>query len=342
MPEVCKFCKKDIINVAVYCRKCDKYFHTNTTCYTHKVYSPNNELVVCKDDLTKVNLKDSCGSQQQQMDTTESASISSSQFEQLMSAITNCSNQVSALRKEQSVLNSDLSDIKFKVGCLPELQKKMEENSVKLNDIAQQTKELSSKVSQISEVNESLKVQVMELQSDRENLNMRLMRTEVKQCADSLVISGLPESSNEDLRQLVCLVASVLKVTLAPVEIIETFRMPSRNTSLASAESLEVKNRSVLVRFSSTRPGSEFVSAMKIKRSLLSTEVCSSLPKCRVYVNAYLPSDFYNLLKKVRNKAKLLQYRYVWHKESTIFVRRVDKGEVIKINTNEDLDLLKE
>lgn len=197
-------------------------------------------------------------------------------------------------------------------------------------------------MSKISEVNESLKEQVVELQSDRGKRNMRLMRTEVKQCADSVVISGLPESSEEDLRQLVCSIASVLKVILAPVEIVDTYRMAARNTSVASAEPLEVKNRSVLVRFSSTRPSSEFVSAMKSKKSLLLTEVCSSLPKCRVYVNAYLPSDFYNLLKKVRNKAKLLQYRYVWHKECTIFVRRVDRGKVIKIISNEDLDLLKE
>lgn len=86
-------------------------------------------------------LREESGTRQEKMDSTKSESISYSQFEQHMSAITSCSNQVSALRKEQSDLNSDISEIKIKVGCLPELQKKMEETSVKLNDIAQQTKE---------------------------------------------------------------------------------------------------------------------------------------------------------------------------------------------------------
>lgn len=168
------------------------------------------------------------------------------------------------------------------------------------------------------------------------------MKTKVKQCADSFIISGLPESSDEDLRELICSIASVLKVALSPVEISDIFRINAKSNAGTSAEPPVVGCRSVLTRFSSSKPGSEFISAMKVKKSLLSTEISSSLQKSRLYINAYLPSDFYNLLKKVRSKAKLLQYRYVWHKESTIFVRRADKEEVIKINSMEDLDLLKE
>lgn len=98
------------------------------------------------------------------MDTTENAeSNSQSQFEQIMHAISSCNSQVMALRKDQENLNTNLSNIKLKVECLPELQRKMDENSEKLNDIAHQTKELSAKVMQISEVNESLKVQVTQL-----------------------------------------------------------------------------------------------------------------------------------------------------------------------------------
>lgn len=50
--------------------------------------------------------------------------------------------------------------------------------------------------------------------SIRENINQRFMRNEVKQRENSLVVSGLPKSNNEDLNMLICSVATALKVTL--------------------------------------------------------------------------------------------------------------------------------
>lgn len=216
--------------------------------------------------------------------------------------------------------------------CLPELQSK-------LNDIVEQTAALNARVSHISQDNVAIKEHIQVLQSEREKFDIRLRRTEIKQCEDMLVLSGLPKRDDEDLNELLCATASALSV-ISAIEIVDSFRMSSKK-SVVTAESSTSKCRSVLVRFSSARPGREFISLMKNKKSLLSTEICSSFPKCRIYVNVYLPADFYHLLKEVRSRAKMLNYKYVWYKENIIFVRRADKEDAFKIYSVKDLDLIK-
>lgn len=91
MSIVCRYCKKEINIDAVYCRKCDKYFHTNLTCCTHKVYNEHNELVVCSEVLIKINIRKRINTPSVAMD------VSNSHFDQIMTTISECSSQVRSL-----------------------------------------------------------------------------------------------------------------------------------------------------------------------------------------------------------------------------------------------------
>lgn len=84
MPQVCRSCKKEVINTAAYCKKCDKNFHTNSTCYFHKVYNDKNELVWCTEKPNKINLKDKTDDKRLTGSTVEHLDTSFSQFDLIM------------------------------------------------------------------------------------------------------------------------------------------------------------------------------------------------------------------------------------------------------------------
>ena len=79
---------------------------------------------------------------------------------------------------------------------------------------------------------------------------------------------------------------------------------------------------------------------MRRKRGLSVEEVFSKNIPGHIYVNELLPTDAYNLLRRVRVRAKQLSFKYVWYRDGRILVRKDQGLPPISIASEADLAAL--
>lgn len=172
-----------------------------------------------------------------------------------------------------------------------------------------------------------------------------------------LVVSDFPESENENLETMILKTANCLNVLMDAKDIISVTRVPSQSNILtgpsisisqtsscatvpcipSNALPPTIRPRTIMTRLSNKFLRTNFIRAMRDRRSILSTAIDPSLPSTRFYINEHLPIETLQLLKKARSLVQNDPRKSVYIYRGIIKYRSSRDSSAIEIISEDDL-----
>lgn len=193
-------------------------------------------------------------------------------------------------------------------------------------DINQQLKKQDNRITVMDQdLGENTK-KVAELESKVHQLEQRSRINNVE-------INNIPEKKGENLLATVIKIGVKVGVKVVPEDVEVVHRVQRFNNNTA------VKN--IVCRFNSRQKKRELLEAVKIRRSLETSDLDFDGPSSKVYVNSHLSPFYKKLLMDAKKIAKEKNYKFVWsNDDGNIFVRQSEKSKVQQILTQTDLSKL--
>lgn len=193
-------------------------------------------------------------------------------------------------------------------------------------DINQQLKKQDNRITVMDQdLGENTK-KVAELESKVHQLEQRSRINNVE-------INNIPEKKGENLLATVIKIGVKVGVKVVPEDVEVVHRVQRFNNNTA------VKN--IVCRFNSRQKKRELLEAVKIRRSLETSDLDFDGPSSKVYVNSHLSPFYKKLLMDAKKIAKEKNYKFVWsNDDGNIFVRQSEKSKVQQIFTQTDLSKL--
>jgi len=196
--------------------------------------------------------------------------------------------------------------------------------SDKFDDFGKQLQELLLTVKEMREENRILKKQNVRLNNDVISLVNRVNTLEQKAFDNFIEIIGVPEIKDENC-------ADTTKTILAKLEVNSTvskaFRVPSKI----------LNNPRKLVAELSTSQCSSNTIINSRKQKPTGNMFSENWGKGPIYVNNYLTFFNRNLLFKTKAFAREASYKFVWFKDSKIFIKKSENHKAILIENESSL-----
>lgn len=222
------------------------------------------------------------------------------QYEEFQKSVTYISGQFEDFKKENSELRKLLSSTSSELKVLKKENEALKEN---LSSIANRVKALED---------ETLKQQQW----------VRLQNIE---------ITGIPECKGEDTFHIVQKVVHHLGVTIDPSEIEFAHRVQPRR--VASAE----RARPIVARLRSRITKDQIIASARKHRNMNTKDLGMGGENTRIFVNEHLIKENKILLSLCKQKAKEVNYKYIWTKNCRIYVRKSEMSPAILINSSTDV-----
>lgn len=198
--------------------------------------------------------------------------------------------------------------------------------------------EYATMINNITEENKSLKKKCEELSAkcgilDKQTTEMRKKMEEDRQYSRNrnLQIDGIPEVQGENLVETMKSIGERVGVKIETTDVEVVHRVNSKKGN----------RRPVIIQFSSRRIRDEYLNMCKSRRpntSLLN----KSMPSQPIYVNEHMTPYYRDLFYQARNKKKAdgeeKLFKYVWFKNSKLFVRKTDLSSTTQVLCAEDLE----
>lgn len=228
-------------------------------------------------------------------------------------------NLISNLTDNCDLLTASITPLQDSVKYLSEQQDTFQKT---INNFEQKMKKIEND-------NNILKNKIQILDSVKNDLN------EVEQRArfNNVEIYGIPERKTENLTQIVESISKFLEVEITNNDILFATRIIPRNNTVT-------KPKSVIVKFNSFMKKDELLNQARKNRGLSSKNIGIPGEERQIYINEHLTRQNKNLLNKTRVVCKELGFRYVWTRNTKIYVRRNDNFPAIRIHNEENLESL--
>ncbi|CAH2088084.1 unnamed protein product [Euphydryas editha] len=185
-----------------------------------------------------------------------------------------------------------------------------------------------------------LKTEIESLKSSNRTLSSRLAQIDQHARSSNLEIHCVPENKQENLINTVVQLGKVIKCPISEAQIHYCSR-------LAKMNSTSPRPRSILVKFNSPRLRDEFLAAtIKFNRNNRDDKLNAShlgiggTKRSAIYVAEHLTRENKSLHAATRSRARELGYKYVWVRDSRIFVRKNEQSNFIHINNIDALNKL--
>ncbi|KAG8251295.1 hypothetical protein J6590_082454 [Homalodisca vitripennis] len=169
----------------------------------------------------------------------------------------------------------------------------------------------------------------------------RLLSTSSKSSAAStaitkeFLISGIPTTSQEDVKHIVKDLGVALRVEIQLNNIAAAHRIPSYKSRLP-AMVVQFHDRDIkealLSKFREAKTRSDHLTADKINRAF---------PPGRVHVNYHLTPENKQFLAMLKKKCQDVGYVFVWCRDGKFFVRKAAGERVLMVSTLDNIDKLK-
>ena len=150
----------------------------------------------------------------------------------------------------------------------------------------------------------------------------------------NLEIVGVPVQENEDTNALVIEVAKLLDIEVPPDQISTSHRLPINPNSKIS------KTSPIIVRFVNRDIRNKLYANRKLTRSV-NLNKFSVAGTEKIYLNENLAQIRKKLFGKTKQKAKQMNYRYIWTTNGNIFAKKSDDEITLAIKNDLDLNLIK-
>ena len=230
------------------------------------------------------------------------------------------------------------TDIKSEISELREDFNSIKQQVSKLNNTLQATTQ------DVSSLQESLELQINEhnllkkrvenlssQNTDYESLVNKIETLEQQARQNNIEICNVPEKQNENLAIMLEMIGTAIKQPIVRAEILSIHRVPHANKQ----EKTRPKN--IIVKFSSRILRDNVISAFRIRKGLSTEDLGISGTSRKIYLNEHLTLRKKQLLRDCRLSAVKYNFKFVWVRNSTIFVRKTSDSPIFIIRTEKDL-----
>lgn len=222
--------------------------------------------------------------------------------------------QNSELHESMSYISEQLDNLKKENA---DLRKLLSTVSSDLRLLKEENKTLKEKL----EVTIS-RVKLLEDESMRQQQWIRLQNIE---------ITGIPENRDESTSDLVRRVVQHIGVSIEESDLEFAHRVQPRRTT--SAE----RARPIVARLRHRSVKDKIIAAARKNRNITTRELGMGGESNRVFVNEHLTKENKMLLSSCKQRAKEVNFKYIWTKNCRIYARKNDVSPPIPISSASDL-----
>ena len=240
-------------------------------------------------------------------------------WEEVLAQINATSSQLQAFIKHQQNING-------KLNCLPKIMQALSEHSDRLMALERSHASIMSGQDD-SNVSRFLRDGSASLSKSSHNM---------------LTVSGIPQTITDTPEEVVKKVFSALGVPDMHIHMLSVRRLTkSDNTVAASLQGTNADTQPVrlsyVVALTSGVVRDHTIDKKRVKRHLSVKEVLDLNVNGNIYVNEFLPSRIYSILRQAKASSKQAHYGSVWVWKGRVCVRKVKGEPIIYIDTEEDL-----
>ncbi|KAF6197986.1 hypothetical protein GE061_001802 [Apolygus lucorum] len=220
------------------------------------------------------------------------------------------------------LLSRKLDTLLEKFGSLSKDVQSIEESMGFFNDKFEDMSEIlagiKTDLEETKQANQSLKMENTKLNREIEYLHHKLNVNEQKSLQCDLTISGIPQTANEDVSDIVRAVAVSLEVPIEKENIVRAFRTkPNRK-----------QGGFVVVQFSSVVIRNKLLFAMKEKKnSVTLRHLNPGFTDLPFYMNERLTPYNSFLLWLTKQHAREYDFKYVWCKDGRVCLRKDEESK---------------
>lgn len=328
----CNVCKSNVSPAKkITCSFCGKFFHKSCL----SVFNKNKDDPlnwICEECEQNIIIKKNITSRKNRqvndkiLEAHDEDNITSTDINELKSSI-------SIILDKLDILTSSYSSIEKSVSFLSD---KVDEYNTKLQSIVQKVKDFDIRL-----IGYENKISILEREIDLLKGNNNI--TEQAKLANNLDITGIPKTTNENLKLVVSTLAKIVNVEVKEEHINKTYRLRHKNQD----------NSRIIVEFTNKEIKNNLLTAIKsrvkTKMPLIAKEIHKNFPENHIYVNEQLSvvnRKIYWLAKQI---AKKYNYEYVWANGSGVFLKKAEGmygvricnlSQLMSIDTEKSIDQL--
>lgn len=222
---------------------------------------------------------------------------------------------VSSLTEVHSTIMSEMIDIKSSLQFTTD---QCDNLKVSVDDLSRQTGRI-----------QCLELELNELRAQNLDILGELNKRDQRDRLNNLEIHGIPELSNENLHNLVVVLAQKSGVNISLEEIVSVNRVSPRIR-------INDRPKAVIVKFKSKLNRDNVIAGAR-KNRITTGDIGIPGSSMNVYANEHLTPYNKQLFKKCKEAAKVKKYQYVWTKNCKIFVRKNDTMHAVPVMREEDI-----
>lgn len=229
------------------------------------------------------------------------------------------------------------SDIKVAISKMSiELEKLKQSQQVVVDSLSSFGTQLTSisKMSQILE-DHGKRVESLEDKNDRlqhhvDVIDRKMDELDQKSRGHNVQIDGIPQTNNENLRDIMMKLATTLKVPLTSDDITHVTRVHSTNA---------IKCKPIICCINKYNLPSELIKASrKLKPNTNSIGMLND--KVDIFINEHLTVARKQLMYKAKQFKKANNYEFLWIKNGNIFLKKAKDTKAINVNVSTDFSRL--
>ncbi|CAK1599947.1 unnamed protein product [Parnassius mnemosyne] len=261
------------------------------------------------DYITEKKLKDVLEAERQEL-----RIVIQSSLKELSDQLTTIKNQCSGYQESSMFISGQYEDFRKE---LVELKKLLATTTSELKCIREENKSLKNSVTA-----QAARIKALEDENLRQQQWTRMQNIE---------ITGIPENKAEDTKQIVLKLSQHIGAPIQQTDIDFAHRVqPRRAVSAARARPIVVHLRQRAVK-------DKVIAAGRKYRTLNAKDLGMGDETNRVYINEHLTKENKILLNTCKQKAKEINYKFVWTKNCRIFVRKDEASPPIPISSSTDI-----
>lgn len=222
---------------------------------------------------------------------------------------------------ESEEINRKLEKLMNKLEKLStDINKKFDENSGVLNKILEKQEKLANE-------NKLLREENIRKSKEIASLTTRVNFLEQRNLDTTLSISGIPKRENENLVGVVKSIGEKIGVAISSYNIVKLYRRKNKRSGAPGD----------IILYCNTQMVKEKLIEDVKKKNLLLADIGFKGDKRRFYINQELTLEKKELLYKALSLKEENNWKYVWQSKGQILIRRVDGGEVVRVETCDHL-----
>lgn len=198
--------------------------------------------------------------------------------------------------------------------------------------VAHQFDQYKANIQAISQENKILKQSVAELESRIVLLENGINIVQQKELQNKFLITGLPINENLEPKVIIRNIGNILNVPIQNEDIVHAkFFHPKNKASIYAPLLVEVDN----IQLKST-----LMNALKQNGPILSEQLNLPNHTSKVFIKEYLTEYNSNLLNNARVLKSDFSFKYVWFKNNSVWARKTDSSNIIRINDPSDMRIV--